>query len=340
MSSTSKVSDSEFGILQVIPCHKEDVRAVSSYPKGGVLTASRDNLSKLFLPHDSNDPHCELSEVQNFIGPTGYASAVCYGRSKSDQLEIFVGSHDMNIFIYTLHEGKPIATLARHSGQVSALAFRVCNDQDVLVSGSWDGTAIVWKDRIPELTLIGHLHAVWSVAFVARSFILTGGADKTIRKWDVGDGRVLDVFEGHQDCVRGLAVINGQQFLSCSNDATIIMWTMSGEILKTFQGHDNFIYDVAIVREPLKPNVEVPKNRPYKFVTVSEDRTVRVWDKDAGCLQKIPLQATTLWSVAAIDNGNFAVGTSDGHVYIFSNVLPASMKNQEPAPSTSSKETT
>lgn len=337
MASASGAAGQEYGILQVIPCHKSDVRAVSSYPKGGVLTASRDNLAKLFLPQDSADPHCELSEVQNFIGPTGFASAVCYGRTKSDQLEVFVGSHDMNIFIYTLHEGKPIATLARHSGPVSALAFRVCNDQDVLVSGSWDGTAIVWKDRVPELTLIGHLHAVWSVAFVARSFILTGGADKTIRKWDVGDGRVLDVFEGHKDCVRGLAVINGQQFLSCSNDATVIMWTMSGEILRTFEGHDNFIYDVAIVREPVKPNVDTPKNRPYKFVTVSEDKTVRVWDKDAGCLQKIPLQATTIWSVAAFDNGNFAAGTSDGHVYIFSGTQSTVEENQDPTTSTQDK---
>ena len=54
-------------------------------------------------------------------------------------------------------------------------------------------------------------------------------------------------------------------------------------------------------------------------MTVSEDKTVRLWDKDLGCLQKVPLQATTLWSVAALDNGNFVVGASTGHAYVFSN---------------------
>lgn len=311
----------EYGILQVIKCHKEDVRAVNQYPNGGILTASRDQTAKLYQPHDKTNTHCELSEIQNFLGPTGFVSAICCGKTKAGEYEIYVGSHDMNIFVYTLVESSPIATMARHSGPVCSLAFRVCNNQDVLVSGSWDSTAVIWRDRIPEITLIGHLHAVWDVAFVARSFILTAGADKTIRKWDVTDGRLLNIFEGHTDCVRGLAVINGQQFLSCSNDATVIMWTIDGDILKKFEGHENFIYDICIIREPLKPGVEPPKNRPYKFVSVSEDKTVRIWDKDSGCLQKIPLQATTLWSVTALDNGNFVVGTSDGHAYVFSTVL-------------------
>lgn len=310
----------EYGILQVIPCHKEDVRTVSNYPNGGVLTGSRDTLAKLYLPEKLGDAKSELTEVQNFLGPTLYVSSICYGKTKAGELEIYVGCHDMMIYVYTILEGKPIATLMRHSGPVSALAFRVCNDQDTLISGGWDSTAVIWRNRIPEVTLHGHIHAVWSVAFVARSFILTGGADKSIRKWDVNDGRILNIFEGHKDCVRGLAVINGQQFLSCSNDTTVILWTIDGNILKTFTGHENLVYDVCIVREPLKPGAEPPKNRPYKFVSVSEDKTVRVWDKETGCVQKIPLQATTLWSVAALDNGNFVVGTSDGHAYVFSSV--------------------
>jgi len=316
--------EDEYGILQVIPCHKEDVRQVRPYPNGGLLTASRDRTAKLYQPDDNKNHQSELSESQNFTGPSSFVSSICYGKTQAGVTEIYVGSHDANVYVYTLMESKPITTLARHSGPVSALAFRICSDRDTLVSGGWDSTTIIWRNKIPELTLMGHVHAVWSVAFVARSHVLTGGADKTIRKWELTEGRLINIFEGHKDCVRGLAVINGHQFLSCSNDATIIMWTTDGEILKTFEGHDNFIFDICIVREPLKPDADAPKNRPYKFVSVSEDKTVRVWDKDLGCIQKISLQATTLWSVAALDNGNFVVGTSDGHAYVFSKVtLPS-----------------
>lgn len=320
----------EYGILQVIPCHREDVRVVRPYPNGAVLTGSRDKTAKLYKPEDCSSNHSEFFEAQKFTGSTNFVSSICYGKTKSGDIEIYAGCHDMNIYVYTMADSKPIDTLCRHSGPVSSLAFRICNDQDVLVSGGWDGTTVIWRNKIAEASLIGHMHAVWSVAFVARSFILTGGADKTIRKWDIADGRLLNIFEGHKDCVRGLAVINGAQFLSCSNDATVVLWTIDGDILKTFEGHDNFIYDVCIVREPLKPGADQPKSRPYLFVTVSEDKTVRIWDKESGCLQKIPLQATTLWSVAALDNGNFVVGTSDGHAYIFAKVSGQLLNQSEP----------
>lgn len=327
--------NNEYDILQVIACHDHDVRTVSSYPEGSVLTGSRNKSAKLYQPEDKSSLHSELNQVQEFIGPTHFVSSICCGKTKAGELEIYVGCHDMNIYVYTFMESKPTDILMRHSGAVSALAFRVCQDQDVLVSGGWDGTAVIWRNKMAEITLIGHVHAVWSVAFVARSFILTGGADKTIRKWDITKGQLLNIFEQHTDCVRGLAVISGQYFLSCSNDATVIMWTIDGEIVKTFEGHENFIYDVCVIRKPLKPGVEVPKNRPYLFVTVSEDKTVRIWDKEAGCLQKIPLQATTLWSVAALDNGNFVVGTSDGHAYVFSKANPNSeIKYTQPTTST------
>lgn len=326
---------SEYGILQVLTGHKGDIRSVSSYPGGGVLTSSRDNTGKLYKPCEETNPHCELEEVQVFLGPTNLAASICCGKTKSGGYEIYVGSHDTNIFIYTIAESKPIATLARHSAEVCTLAFRVCNDHDILVSGSWDSTAIIWSDREPVVTLYGHTHAVWDVAFVARSFVLTAGADKTIRKWSIPDGNVMGVFEGHTECVRGLAVINSQQFLSCSNDTTIIMWSIDGDILNKFEGHENFIYSICIVRQPLKPGEEPPKNRPYKIVSVSEDKMVKIWDKNAGCLQTIPIQASTLWSVAALDNGNFTVGTSDGFAYLFSTIKPDKCSEPQNQPSTS-----
>lgn len=311
-------------IITVLADHTQDVRAVSAYPGGGILTGSRDSTAKMYAPTDPKNPHSEFAEQRTFTGTKEFVSSVCYGKTKSGTVEIYAGCHDNNIYVYTVEDSKPIATLMKHTGPVSALAFRQCNDQDTLVSGGWDGVTVLWRDRIPEATLYGHVHGIWAVAFVARSFVLTGGADKTIRKWNLTEGNLMNVFEGHTDCVRGLAVINGSQFLSCSNDTTVILWSMMGDILQTFEGHTNYVYSICIVREPIKPDQEPPKTRPYTFVTVSEDKTVRIWSKDQGCMQTIPLQATTLWSVAALDSGNFAVGTSDGHTYVFTGPFGAS----------------
>lgn len=59
---------------------------------------------------------------------------------------------------------------------------------------------------------------------------------------NVSSLQVCTTYSGHKDCVRGLAVINPTQFLSCSNDATVIRWSISGELMATYYGHTNFIY--------------------------------------------------------------------------------------------------
>ena len=46
-----------------------------------------------------------------------------------------------------------------------------------------------------------------------------GSADKTIRLWRAGTCE--RTFVGHDDCVRGLAVISNSEFLSCSNDRSV-----------------------------------------------------------------------------------------------------------------------
>lgn len=332
----SNIMADEYGILQVIPCHKADIRAVSGYPEGGVLTGSRDNTAKLFKPEEPSKLHSELSEVQKFTTPTHFVSSICYGRTRAGVTEIYVGSHDCNIYVYIMERDEPVDIMMGHSGPVSALAFRVCGEEDLVISGGWDSMARIWENHTARCYLAGHTNPVWDIAFVARSCILTAGADKTIRRWNIPDGQLLNVYQDHTDCVRGLAVVNSVFFLSCSNDQTVKLWTMDGEVIRTFKGHENFIYDICIVRDPIPKGVEPPKTRPYKFVTVSEDKTVRVWDKDMGCVQKIPLQATTLWSVAGLDNGNFVVGSSDGHAYIFSKVLPDLA--EEPEKESSNKE--
>jgi len=48
---------------------------------------------------------------------------------------------------------------------------------------------------------------------------------------------------GHTDCVRDLAKLSMEEFLSCSNDATVKRWNVDpGECLETFYGHPSYIY--------------------------------------------------------------------------------------------------
>lgn len=51
---------------------------------------------------------------------------------------------------------------------------------------------------------------------------------------------------GHEDCVRGLAILSETEFLSCANDASIRKWQITGECLEVYYGHTNYIYSISV----------------------------------------------------------------------------------------------
>jgi phospholipase A-2-activating protein len=81
--------------------------------------------------------------------------------------------------------------------------------------------------------LEGHQQSVWAViaidddrvltgagsdAFTDRviTYLSSGSADKTIKLWQ--EHKNVRTYRGHQDAVRGLALITDIGFASCSND--------------------------------------------------------------------------------------------------------------------------
>jgi phospholipase A-2-activating protein len=77
-------------------------------------------------------------------------------------------------------------------------------------------TAKVFVDFRCTYTLSGHAQAVWAVLVLQDKSVVTGSADKTIKRWV--HGRLTNTYNGHTDCVRALAVLPGGRFASCSND--------------------------------------------------------------------------------------------------------------------------
>lgn len=179
---------------------------------------------------------------------------------------------------------------------------------------------IVWKDFQQAYTLEGHSAAVWAVLAVDDDTIITGAADKTIRIWHAG--KPANVLNGHQDAVRGMALIPGTGFVSCSNDryqrkyqekrkkanpnilhSTLRVWTFDGNCIQTLDGHTSFVYSVSVL-----PSGE--------FVSAGEDRTVRVW-KDGQLIQTIQQPCVSVWAVSSLPNNDIVVGGSDNAVRVF-----------------------
>ena len=96
-------------------------------------------------------------------------------------------------------------------------------------------------------TLRGHLEWVNAVAFSPDGTTLaSASSDKTVKIWNVAEGRLLKTLTGHGDWVVGVAFSpDGQLLASASRDGTVKVWdALTGEELATLP-HDDGVLAVA-----------------------------------------------------------------------------------------------
>ena len=305
------MSDKQFHYSCSLKGHDADVRGlcISVQEKGGILSCSRDKTTKLWIP-DSESHH--YNSKSSYIGHKKFVSCV----ATMDPIKgiypdglILTGSNDKTINIYLPYDEIAILFLEGHDNVISNLK---CGAQGEFFSSSWDQTVRVWKLDLSCFgtgkcikVLSGHQAAVWDIALVpGKEQLLSASADKTICLWQ--DKSIICTYKGHNDCVRGLAVISSMQFLSCSNDSTIKRWNIGGECLQTYYGHKSFVYSIDIFS-----SLEM-------FVSSGEDQTIKVWNlNSSNPIQTLPVPALSAWKVIFLMNGDLAVGCSDGSIRIF-----------------------
>lgn len=242
-------------------------------------------------------------------GHDDFVCSVCViePTAKNPKGYIVTGSNDNNVCIYHPGDEQPIRTLKAHDNTVCGLRASVIEDESFL-SCSADSTAKLWDlyDLAkPESTFSGHPNSVvWCVADLPNGSVITGGSDNTVVVY-LRTGSVAHKLAGHTDCVRDIAGINDNEFLTCGNDAVTKHWNAtSGACFGTYQAHASHVYSVSII------------NNGNLAVSCGEDRTLRVW-RNGQVDQSIALPARTVWSVKILPNEDLVCGSSDGVVRIF-----------------------
>jgi len=120
---------------------------------------------------------------------------------------------------------------------------------------------------------LGHSTKIQSVVFSPdEKHILSGSLDKTIKLWDVANGREIKTFLGHTDSINSASFSpDGKQVLSGSHDKTIKLWDVaSGREIRTFLGHTDSISSVSFS----------PDGK--QILSSSRDKTIKLWDTSSG----------------------------------------------------------
>jgi len=169
----------------------------------------------------------------------------------------------------------------------------------VAVGGTKSSTALVQQKKAATLpkpqwhapwklmrVISGHTGWVRSVAVEpGNQWFATGSADRTIKIWELGSGKLKLSLTGHISTVRGLAVSSRQPYLfSCGEDKQVKCWDLEyNKVVRHYHGHLSAIYSLD-----LHPTIDV-------LFTCGRDATTRVWDmRTKACIHTLTGHTSTV----------------------------------------------
>lgn len=174
----------------------------------------------------SSDSTCIVWDIHTFqpIYRLRHHSAgvldVCF-----DETFIISCSKDATICVWSRRTGELLTVLAGHKGPVNAVQLRRISGVKMLVSASGDGYSKLWDlRRFEEIRKFeSQDRGLAAVEFSDDGrYVLAGGNDQVIYKYDVNTQKVVKEFRGHTNLVRSLYLDSANsRVLSGSYDQAI-----------------------------------------------------------------------------------------------------------------------
>lgn len=162
---------------EVWEAHKAPIQAVRALPSGELITGSSDSTIKLW-----KGSTC----TRTFAGHTDTVR----GLAIMPDLGILSASHDGSIRLWAL-TGEVLLEMVGHT----AIVYSVdAHKSGLVVSGSEDGLAKIWKDGVCVQS-IEHPGCVWDVKFLENGDIVTACSDGVARVWTVHPDKIAETLE-------------------------------------------------------------------------------------------------------------------------------------------------
>ncbi len=242
------------------------------------------------------------------------------------------------------------AELRGHGGPVRALA--VTPGGQVAVSGSFDGSAILWSlERGHALQVLRfHDDAVNAVAFLDDARLVSGGADGRIAIWRLGAEAPETVLSAHEGPIASLAVSPDRRLLASGSwDRTARLWsleTMTARVVATHRDNVNAVaftpdgravvsagYDAMLQISPLRADaaarrvaLPAPLNAVAvapdgEIITAGADGRLRFVAPDGALRDAIEIEAAPVTSLAVSRDGKLiAAGGLRGAVLVIDRI--------------------
>ncbi len=270
----------------------------------------------------------------------GHTAEATVLRWAADGMHLASAGADQTVRLWRIqkHIGTPLAVLEGHTARVLALSWSP--DGALLASAAADATLRIWDvsqfTRQAGGSSLGRAYKVqaawWGHDGAASAldwspdgaYLASGGADRTIRLWDVA-GKAIGAWQAHgRGGVSALAWSAERNLLASGGvDHQVMLWnptTRSG--LLTCVGHQDEIHHLAWSAD----------NRQIAASAGRKDARIRVWDAQTG-QQKAAVGGNTREVVGICwppDSSWLAVASADRWLRFWSIDQPSSQRPDPP----------
>lgn len=161
-------------------------------------------------------------------------------------------------------------TLKGHFGKITAMHW--AGNSQALVSASQDGKLLLWNalstNKLKAISLKSTYVMAVGIEQSKGNMVACGGLDNLCTVYNLSQPENAIEMASHDGFLSSCRFLGEQQILTGSGDSTILLWDIpQGQPLQTFAEHKQDVMSIAV--SPSDKNT---------FVSVSVDRTAKVWD--------------------------------------------------------------
>jgi len=203
------------------------------------------------------------------------------------------------------------------SESIVVYSLLMLSNGKIVISGRDESIKIVDKElKKMEIILKRNTNSVLTAAEFSDGILISGGADGSVKIWDLNKKKCLDTYKGHKAQVNSVIKIRykNNSLLSGSSDNTI-------KIL-------NYNNDPNLIKEKIvcEGSLEGHKGPIYcllelldgRIASGSSDWTIKIWNlNDKTCMQTLLGHKSTIFSLAQLPDGRLISGEADKMIYIW-----------------------